>query len=384
DVLRSSLSIIALVSLTACGSQTATPEPEADGSLISQSGLKLVPVAQELEFPWGLAGLPNGDLLVTEREGRLRLIRDDVLVDAPLTGLPDDILVAGQGGLLGIALDPDFESNRTLYLSYSKDMDGTNTTAVVSATLNDDASGLTDVTEIFLGETRETTFHYGSRMAFLPDGSMIITLGDGYRYMEDSQDPSLLHGKIARIMPDGTVPSDNPFSDGGGNPSVWSYGHRNVQGLVYHSASGQLIAHEHGPKGGDELNVIEPGKNYGWPAITYGINYDGTIITDETEAAGMEQPDVKWVPSIAPSGMTVVETAGFEDWTGDLLIGAMNGPAGQKIVRVDIAEDGTIGDTEDLLGDLETGYRDVISTPDAIYVATNPLDGTIYRVEKVS
>ena len=383
-MLRSSLSIIALVSLTACGSQTATPEPEADGSLISQSGLKLVPVAEELEFPWGLAGLPNGDLLVTEREGRLRLIRDDVLVDAPLPGLPDDILVAGQGGLLGIALDPDFESNRTLYLSYSKDMDGTNTTAVVSATLNDDASGLTDVTEIFLGETRETTFHYGSRMAFLPDGSMIITLGDGYRYMEDSQDPSLLHGKIARIMPDGTVPSDNPFSDGGGNPSVWSYGHRNVQGLVYHSASGQLIAHEHGPKGGDELNVIEPGKNYGWPAITYGINYDGTIITDETEAAGMEQPDVKWVPSIAPSGMTVVETAGFEDWSGDLLIGAMNGPAGQKIVRVDIAEDGTIGDTEDLLGDLETGYRDVISTPDAIYVATNPLDGTIYRVEKVS
>ena len=383
-MLRSSLSIIALVSLTACGSQTATPEPEADGSLISQSGLKLVPVAEELEFPWGLAGLPNGDLLVTEREGRLRLIRDDVLVDAPLTVWPDDILVAGQGGLLGIALDPDFESNRTLYLSYSKDMDGTNTTAVVSATLNDDASGLTDVTEIFLGETRETTFHYGSRMAFLPDGSMIITLGDGYRYMEDSQDPSLLHGKIARIMPDGTVPSDNPFSDGGGNPSVWSYGHRNVQGLVYHSASGQLIAHEHGPKGGDELNVIEPGKNYGWPAITYGINYDGTIITDETEAAGMEQPDVKWVPSIAPSGMTVVETAGFEDWSGDLLIGAMNGPAGQKIVRVDIAEDGTIGDTEDLLGDLETGYRDVISTPDAIYVATNPLDGTIYRVEKVS
>ena len=383
-MLRSSLSIIALVSLTACGSQTATPEPEADGSLISQSGLKLVPVAEELEFPWGLAGLPNGDLLVTEREGRLRLIRDDVLVDAPLTGLPDDILVAGQGGLLGIALDPDFESNRTLYLSYSKDMDGTNTTAVVSATLNDDASGLTDVSEIFLGETRVSTFQYGARMAFLTDGSMIITLGDGYRYMEDSQDPSLLHGKIARIMPDGTVPSDNPFSDGGGNPSVWSYGHRNVQGLVYHSASGQLIAHEHGPKGGDELNVIEPGKNYGWPAITYGINYDGTIITDETEAAGMEQPDVKWVPSIAPSGMTVVETAGFEDWSGDLLIGAMNGPAGQKIVRVDIAEDGTIGDTEDLLGDLETGYRDVISTPDAIYVATNPLDGTIYRVEKVS
>ena len=383
-VLRSSLSIVALVSLTACGGQTAAPEPEADGSLISASGLKLVPIAEELEFPWGMAALPNGDLLVTEREGRLRLISGDVLVDAPLTGLPDDILVAGQGGLLGITLDPGFADNRTLYLSYSKDMGDTNTTAVVSAVLNEDASGLSNVTEIFLGEPRETTFHYGSRMAFLPDGSMVVTLGDGYRYMQDSQDPNLLHGKIARIMPDGSVPTDNPFTSGGGNPSVWSYGHRNVQGVVYHPASGQLIAHEHGPKGGDELNVIEPGKNYGWPTITYGINYDGTIITDETEADGMEQPDVKWVPSIAPSGMAIVQTAGFDDWSGDLLIGAMDGPAGQKIVRVSVGADGTLGEPEDLLGDLQTGFRDVISTPDAIYVATNMLDGIVYRVENAS
>ena len=366
------------------GSASCPSEPEADGSLISQSGLKLVPVAEELEFPWGLAGLPNGDLLVTEREGRLRLIQGGDLVEAPLTGLPDDILVAGQGGLLGILLDPAFATNRKLYLSYSKDMDGANTTAVVSATLADDASGLSDVTEIFLGETRETTFHYGSRMAFLPDGSMIVTLGDGYRYMQDAQDPALLHGKIARIMPDGSLPADNPFANGGGNPAVWSYGHRNVQGLVYHAESNLLIAHEHGPKGGDELNVIEPGNNYGWPTITYGINYDGTIITDETEAPGMEQPDVKWVPSIAPSGMAIVETAGFEDWSGDLLIGAMDGPSGQKLVRVDIAADGSIGETEDLLDDLQTGFRDVISTPDAIYVATNLLDGIVYRVEKAS
>ena len=182
-------------------------------------------------------------------------------------------------------------------------------------------------------------------------------------------------------MPDGTIPSDNPFANEGGNPAVWSYGHRNVQGLIYHAASGQLIAHEHGPKGGDELNVIESGKNYGWPTITYGINYDGTIITDETEAEGMEQPSIKWVPSIAPSGMTVVQTAGFEDWAGDLLIGAMDGPAGQKLVRVDIGEDGSIGETEDLLTDMQTGFRDVISTPDALYVATNLLDGIVYRVE---
>lgn len=381
-MLRSCISVLALTALTACGSQTAAPEPEADGSVISESGLRLVPIAAELEFPWGMAALPNGDLLVTEREGRLRLIQNDGLVEAPLTGLPGDILIAGQGGLLDILLDPDFATNRTLYLSYSKDMDGTNTTAVVSATLSEDASSLSDITEIFVGETRETTYHYGSRLAFLPDGSLIVTLGDGYRYMQDAQDPALLHGKIARIMPDGSLPGDNPFADGGGNPAVWSYGHRNVQGLVYHSASGQLIAHEHGPKGGDELNIIEPGKNYGWPTITYGINYDGTIITDETEAPGLEQPAVKWVPSIAPSGMTIVQTAGFEDWSGDLLIGAMDGPAGQKLVRVDVDAEGNIGETEDLLVDYQTGFRDVLSTPDAIYIATNMLDGEIFRIEK--
>ena len=382
-MLRTSFSALSIALLTACGGQAAAPEAAEDGSLTSSDGLRLVPIAEELEFPWGMAALPNGDLLVTEREGRLRLISGDTLVDTPLTGLPDDILVEGQGGLLGILLDPDFATNRKLYLSYSKDMGETNTTAVISATLADDASGLSDVTEIFLGEARETTFHYGSRMAFLPDGSLIVTLGDGYRYMEDSQDPNLLHGKIARIMPDGSVPGDNPFADGGGHAAVWSYGHRNVQGLVYHAASGALFAHEHGPKGGDELNVIAPGNNYGWPTITYGINYDGTIITDETEAPGMEQPDVKWVPSIAPSGMAVVETAGFDDWSGDLLIGAMDGPRGQKLVRVDIGADGSVGETQDLLADLQTGYRDVISTPDAIYVATNMLDGVVYRVDKV-
>lgn len=381
-MIRTSVSALSIALLTACGGQTAAPEAAEDGSLTSSDGLRLVPIAEALEFPWGMAALPNGDLLVTEREGRLRLVSDDTLVDAPLTGLPDDILVEGQGGLLGILLDPDFEVNRTLYLSYSKDMGDTNTTAVVSATLAEDASGLSNVTEIFLGEPRETTYHYGSRMAFLPDGSLIISLGDGYRYMADAQDPNLLHGKIARIMPDGSVPDDNPFADGGGNAAVWSYGHRNVQGLVYHAASDTLFAHEHGPKGGDELNIIAPGNNYGWPTITYGINYDGTIITNETEAPGLQQPDVKWVPSIAPSGMAVVQTAGFDDWSGDLLIGAMDGPRGQKLVRIDIGADGSVGETQDLLGDLQTGFRDVISTPDAIYVATNMLDGVVYRIEK--
>lgn len=381
-MIRTSLTAVAITALAACGGQTVAPQANADGALVSDDGLQLVPIAEGLEFPWGMAALPGGEILVTEREGRLRLIQDGTLVDTPLTGLPEDILVDGQGGLLDITLDPAFEANRTLYLSYSKDMGETNTTAVISATLAEDLSGLSNVTEIFVGEPRETSFHFGSRLAFLPDGSLIITLGDGYRYMQDAQDPSKLHGKIARIMPDGSVPADNPFVGGGGNPTVWSYGHRNVQGLVYHAASQQLIAHEHGPKGGDEVNIIAPGNNYGWPKITYGINYDGTVITDETEAPGMEQPAVKWVPSIAPSGMTVVQTAGFEDWSGDLLIGAMDGPKGQKLVRIEVGADGTMGEPQDLLDDLRIPVRDVLSTPDAIYLATKDLDGTVYRLEK--
>ena len=380
---RTAASSLAILSLVACSGQPATPEPLADGSLVSEDGLKLVPIAEGLEFPWGLAELPDGSLLVTEREGRLRLIAQDGLVEAPITGLPDDILVERQGGLLGILLDPDFAENRKLYLTYAKGTSDENTTAVISAVLSEDATALSDVTEIFTAATRATGFHFGSRLAFLPDGSLMVSLGDGGRYKEESQNTENLHGAIARIMPDGSMPADNPFMDRSGHPALWSYGHRNVQGMIYDAERDILFAHEHGPKGGDELNVVEPGKNYGWPTITYGINYDGSIITDQTEAPGMEQPIVKWVPSIAPSGLALVQTEGFKDWQGDLLVGGMNGPAGLKLVRIDLDETGNVTGTEDLLEDLRVAYRDVISTPTGIYVATTELDGFVYRVEKV-
>ncbi|MEM9939523.1 MAG: PQQ-dependent sugar dehydrogenase [Pseudomonadota bacterium] len=380
-MLRTSFAAIAIASLSAFSVAAGAPTADADGAFVSEDGLKLVPLAEGLEFPWGLAELPGGDLLVTEREGRLRLIGSNGLVEAPVAGLPDDILVDRQGGLLGILLDPDFANNHTLYLSYSKDMGETNTTAVISAVLSDDGLSLSDVREIFTAEPRRTGFHFGCRMAFLPDGSMIVTLGDAFRNMDDSQTLDNLHGKIARIMPDGSIPADNPYVGTEHEDAIYSYGHRNVQGLVYDAARGLLIAHEHGPKGGDELNMIEPGLNYGWPAISYGINYDGTILTEETEAEGMEQPAVKWVPSIAPSGMALVETPDFADWQGDLLIGAMNGPAGQKLVRVDLDESGAVIGTVDLLDDLHIAYRDVISTESGIYVATADLDGAVYRVE---
>ncbi|MEO1642721.1 MAG: PQQ-dependent sugar dehydrogenase [Pseudomonadota bacterium] len=375
------LPAFAALSLVACAGEAAAPVPMEDGSIVSEDGLKLVPIAEGLEFPWGIAELPDGALLVTEREGRLRLIDNEGLKEAPISGIPDDLLVLRQGGLLGITLAPDFETSRTLYLAYSKGTAEENTTAVISATLSEDRTALENVTEIFTGAPRATGFHFGSRIAVLPDGSLAIGLGDGGRYQQESQDPNNRHGVIARIMPDGSIPVDNPFVDGGGDPAVWSYGHRNVQGMVYDAGRGILFAHEHGPKGGDELNVVKKGANYGWPAITYGINYDGSIITTETEAPGMEQPVVKWVPSIAPSGMTIVQTEGFEDWSGDLLIGGMNGPAGQKLVRVDLDDEGSVLETVDLLKGLPIAYRDVLSTPSAIYVATTDLDGFVYRLE---
>jgi len=380
-MIRISFFAASLLCLHACMGQTAQPEPLEDGSYISEDGLKLTPVAKDLAFPWGLAAMPNGDLLVTEREGDLRLVSGGALVETPISGLPDDILVERQGGLLGLTLDPDFETNRTLYLSYSKDMGETNSTAVVSARLSDDAMSLENVTEIFVGEPRTTFHHYGSRLAFLPDGTLLVGLGDGYRYLKSAQDSATLHGKMVRINTDGTLPEDNPYAAEDGHPAIYSIGHRNIQGLIYDSGRDIIFAHEHGPKGGDELNVIEPGLNYGWPEISYGINYDGTIITDQTTAPGMEQPAVKWVPSIAPSGMALVKTAGFEAWSDDLLIGAMNGPDGQKLVRVDLNDAGEVVETVDLLTDLGIAYRDVISTPEAIYLATADLDGVVYKLE---
>ncbi len=379
-MLKFTSGLIAIAALTACSGQAAAPEPDADGIIVSSTGYELIPVADGLEFPWGLAELPDGDLLVTEREGRLRMIDDGALVAAPISGLPDDILVDGQGGLLGILLDTEFPANRRLYLSYSKDMGDSNATAVISAELSEDATSLSNVTEIFLGQPRESAYHYGSRLGFLPDGTLLITTGEGGSYRDEAQNLESLHGKIARVNTDGSLPSDNPFADGGGHPAIWSYGHRNVQGMIFDTSRDLVIAHEHGPKGGDEINIVQPKNNYGWPEITYGINYDGTIITDQTEAPGMEQPAHKWVPSIAPSGMALVQTAGFEDWHGDLLIGAMNGPAGQKLVRVEMDQAGTVTATEDILTDLQIPYRDVISTPTAIYVATANLDGAVYRL----
>ncbi|MCZ4297513.1 PQQ-dependent sugar dehydrogenase [Henriciella marina] len=352
-------------------------------AVISEDGFRLTPIAEGLEFPWDMLFLPDGTMLVTERSGTIRLVRDVELLPEPVAGTPE-AHVSAQGGYFAMALDPDFASNRKLYLAFAKGTAEQNTTAVVSGVLSDNASELSDVQEIFTGAPRETSHHYGGRLAFLPDGTLIAALGEGFRYMEESQNPQNYHGTIVRLNTDGSFPEDNPFIDGeNGLPGVWSYGHRNVQGLVWDEARETLWAHEHGPKGGDELNRIEAGNNYGWPAITYGVNYDGTIITDETEAPGMEQPVVKWVPSIAPSGMALVSGDVWSEWDGDLIVGAMNGPRGKKLVHIMLDEEGNVTGQADLMADLEIPFRDVAISPDGnLYAATANMDGVVYRIDR--
>ena len=371
----------AALALAACGDASTDADTVAGPADANASAMVLgtTSIVEGLEFPWAMAVLPSGDMLVTEREGRLNLLKDGTLT--PIAGTPD-AYVERQGGYFGLVLDPDFASNRIFYMSYAKGDDGANSTAIMKATLSEDGTAISNTSTIYQADMRDTAFHFGGRMQFLADGTLLLTLGDGFRYMDDAQSLENTHGTIIRINSDGTVPNDNPFvGTANAKPEIYSYGHRNVQGLFVDPATNTVFAHEHGPKGGDELNIITPALNYGWPAITYGVNYDGTIITNKQEAEGLEQPEVKWVPSIAPSGMTLYTGDKYEGWTGDLIIGAMNGPAGLKLVHVEL-EDGQIGAATDYLQDFERPIRDVVQGNDGyLYILTNELDGGVFRID---
>ena len=381
----SPLPALAVLGLAACGPSSDravadTTEPLTDGALT------LTPITGDLTFPWAMAFLPNGDMLVTERDGRLRIVRDGTLDPDPIANTPQDVYVDRQGGYLDVILARNFADSRTLFMSYSQGTDDSNRTAVIRARLNDDATALENVEEIFASHVPEKRggAHFGSRLFEMPDGTLMVTLGDGFRWMDQAQVLDNHFGKVVRINTDGSVPEDNPFvGQAEARPEIYSYGHRNVQGLAYDEARGVFYTHEHGPKGGDELNIMEPGTNYGWPEITYGVNYDGTIITGETEEPGMARPAMKWVPSIAPSGMELYTGDVYPDWSGDLFIGAMNGPAGQKLVRVDRDADGNIVGREDLFADAGIPFRDVVQGPDGkLYLATADMDGMIYRLDR--
>ena len=344
-----------------------------------QAEARLVEVASGLEFPWSIAFLPDGGALVSEREGRLRVIENDTLRDAPVSGLPD-ILVERQGGLLGLALHPDFEDNRYVYFAYSSGEASANRTTLGRGRLSEDLSELTDVEEVFrVNFNKERGFHFGGRIVFLEDGTLLLTLGDGGLYRDESQNNDNHLGAIVRLDDDGSIPFDNPFrSVAGARPEIWSFGHRNVQGIAIQPDTGAVFAHEHGARGGDEINIIRSGENYGWPLVTYGVNYNGSIISEETSREGLVEPVWYWVPSIAPSGLAFHNGETFPDWEGDLFVGAL---AGSMLVRYELDGDRIISE-ERLLEEFGRRIRDVATAPNGdLYLLTDDLDGQVLRLE---
>ncbi len=333
-------------------------------------------VAEGLDFPWSIAFLPDGGMLVSERSGQLRIIRDGELLDAPVAGTPDTY-VAGQGGYFDVLLDPDFEPNGVVYLSFAHGDKRKNATRLVRARF--DGSSLLDVTTIFTAQPwKDTPHHYGGRMAFLTDGTLLLTTGEGFTYRESAQTLDNHFGKVIRIATDGGIPDDNPFVNRtGALPEIWSYGHRNPQGIVVRGEDDTVLLHEHGPRGGDELNAVEPGRNYGWPAITYGIDYSGATISPYTELPGMEQPLVYWSPSIAPAGMALYDHELFPDWRGNLFIAAL---AERTVRRLEMRENEVVAQHE-MFKDLGERFRDVRVGPDgALYLLTDSPDGKVLRV----
>ncbi len=374
----SAMALLAALVVSAAWNQDAPPTVASDDT--ASHGYQVVSLVEGLEHPWGLAFLPGGDLLVTERPGRLRMVREGVLDPSPVSGVPE-VHAEGQGGLLDVALHPDFQANRWVYLSFSKPgPEGTATTAVVRGRLEGNA--LADVEEIFEADAYTGAgVHFGSRLVFDRGGYLYVTVGDRGQ-MQQAQNPANHQGTINRLRDDGSVPDDNPFvGQEGFQPSIFAYGIRSPQGLTLHPETGEIMETEHGPRGGDELNRIQAGRNYGWPAITYGINYDGTEITDKTEMEGMEQPLHYWVPSIATSGLAIYTGDRFPNWKGSAFVGGLGGTT---LARVSLDGFEAVGE-ERLLSDWGQRIRDVRDGPDGfLYILTDVAQGGIYRLEPAS
>ncbi len=297
---------------------------------------KLEPIVKGLDLPWGIAFLPDGSFLVTELAGTLHHIYPHASanqISAPIKGVPE-VYYSGQGGLMDIVLHPDYESNNLVYLSLAVGTDDANTLQIIRGRYTGKA--LEDVKVIFeAAPKRNTPAHYGGRMAFMADNSLLITVGEGFNYREEAQNPYTHLGSIVRVGDDGAVPKDNPYYDSEmALPEIWSYGHRNAQGILYDSVTRTIFQSEHGAKGGDELNIIEAGNNYGWPAITLGQDYNSAQISPYTYYEGMEQPIHHWTPSIAPSGMALYRGDAFPAWRGDIFVTSLTF---NKVVRVDMA-----------------------------------------------
>lgn len=342
----------------------------------TQTGMITVAtVARGLEHPWGLAFLPDGSMLVTERPGRMRIVSRDGRISEPLSGIPR-VFAQGQGGLLDVALDPDFRSNRLVYVTYAEPGAGGASTAAARGRLKQDRSGLEDVQAIFRQEPKVSgPNHFGSRLAFSPDGKLFVTTGERFKF-EPAQDISNHLGTVIRINPDGSVPPDNPFvGRKDARPEIWSYGHRNIQGAAINPASGQLWIAEMGPRGGDELNIPQPGRNHGWPLVSWGAHYDGRSIPNPSTRPDLADAIYHWTPAVAPSGFLFYTGDAFPDWRGDALIGGL---VAQAIVRLTLDGDRVV--REERIP-LRARIRDVRQGPDgAIYALTDEDDGKILRL----
>ena len=405
-------SAIALLGVASCtaqvqpesssAGQTATPvtetppTDEADPTTTAQAetpeaasnpDFQNVTVLDNLEHPWGLAWLPDGAMLITERPGRLRIARDGALDPTPIAGLPE-VFAENQGGLMDVAVHPRFLENQWIYLTYSHGTNDANRTRIARATF--DGSALSDVQVIFeVSQTKPRGQHFGSRLIWLPDGTLLATIGDGGNppielegelIRQQAQNRRSHLGKVVRLNDDGSVPADNPFvAATDADPVLWSYGHRNIQGITIDPATNRVWATEHGSRGGDELNWVQEGQNYGWPLATHSREYSGGIISPEQSLPGMVDPATVWTPAIAPSGLAFYNSDRFPEWQGDLFAGGL---VSQDIRRLELDEAGIIIDEESI--PIGQRVRDVRQGPDGLlYVLTDEPNGQLIRLEPV-
>lgn len=373
--LRASCPLLSLLAVAILAAGACAAEP-AGGYASEQASFRAVTVAKDLVFPWSVAFLPGGDLLITEKPGRLRRWHDGALVPEPVGGVPP-VVYKKDGGLMDVVLHPRFADNHYLYLCFGHGTMERNALRIVRGRLMDDR--LDDVQVILDADNvNKDGAHLGCRMVFDRDGFLFVSVGDRYDFRDRAQEPDTLYGKILRLRDDGTVPADNPFVRGGGRPEIWSLGHRNPQGAALHPVTGKPWFHEHGAKGGDEINVPQPGKNYGWPKATYGIDYDGSVISEFTALPDVAQPLWYWLPSIAPSGMAFYAGEKFPRWQGDLFVGAM---AAKALVRLELDGERVLHE-ERLLTDMDERIRDVRTGPDGyLYLLTDSEHGRLLRLE---
>jgi glucose/arabinose dehydrogenase len=365
-----------------------TPEATIANQTPSQpaSGYTLVPVVENLEHPWGMDWLPDGNLLITERPGRLRIVRNGTLDPTPISGVPS-VLASGQGGLLDISLHPQFEKNRLVYLTYASGNNRNNRTEVARAVF--DGTSLQNLEVIFtVNRQKYDTQHFGSRLVWLPDGTLLVSIGDGGNppveldgdlIRKQAQNLNAYLGKVVRINDDGSIPSDNPFiNTADAAPAIWSYGHRNIQGMVYDPLQNQVWVSEHGARGGDELNLVQAGENYGWPLVSHSREYStGEPVAPTQSQPGMVDPKLVWPMTVAPSGLAVYTGEVFPDWRGNLFAGGLRT---NSIHRIAIDDSGTATELDTI--SVNQRVRDVRQGPDGLlYVLTDEAAGQLIRIE---